>query len=43
MQKVLQRLGISKTQINPIYPQSDGMVERCVKSVEHLQKVVSRH
>jgi hypothetical protein len=41
MQGVLERLGISKTRTTPLHPQSDGMVERYVKMVEHLRKVVS--
>jgi hypothetical protein len=44
MQEVLERLGISKTRTTPVHPQSDGMVERYVKTVEeHLRKVVSTH
>jgi hypothetical protein len=44
MQEVLGRLGVSKTRTTPLHPQSDGMVERYVKTVEeHLRKVVSTH
>jgi hypothetical protein len=44
LQEVLQRLGVSKTRITPLHPQSDGMVERYVKTIEeHLRKVVSTH
>jgi transposase InsO family protein len=42
LQGVLQRLGVSKTRTTPLHPQSDGMVERYIKTVEeHLQKVVA--
>jgi hypothetical protein len=41
MQEVLGRLGVSKTRTTPLHLQSDGMVERYVKTVEeHLRKVV---
>jgi hypothetical protein len=44
MQGVLERLGINKTRTTPLHPQSDGMVEHYVKTVEeHLRKVVSTH
>jgi hypothetical protein len=33
----LQRLGVSKTRTTPLHPQSNGMVERYIKTVEeHL-------
>jgi hypothetical protein len=42
LQEVLQRLGVSKTRTMPLHPQSDGMVERYVKTIEeHLRKVVT--
>jgi len=44
MQEVLERLGANKTRTTPLHPQSDGMVERYVKTIEeHLRKVVSTH
>jgi hypothetical protein len=44
MQEVLQRLGVRKTRTTPLHPQSDGMVERYIKTVEeHLRKVVASH
>jgi transposase InsO family protein len=44
LQEVLQRLGVGKTRIRPLHPQSDGMVERYIKMIEdHLQKVVASH
>ncbi|PNF43660.1 hypothetical protein B7P43_G16174 [Cryptotermes secundus] len=44
LKEVLQRLGVSKTRTTPLHPQSDGMVERYVKTIEeHLRKVVSSH
>ena len=44
MHEVLKRLRISKTRTTPLHPQSDGMVERYVKTIgEHLWKVVSTH
>jgi hypothetical protein len=44
MPEVLARLGIRKTRTTPLHPESDGMVERYVKTVEeHLRKVVSTH
>jgi hypothetical protein len=44
MQEVFERLGTSKTRTTPLHPQSDGMVERYVKTVkEHLRKVLSTH
>jgi hypothetical protein len=37
VQEVLQCLGVNKTRTTPIYPQSDGMVECYIKTVEeHL-------
>jgi hypothetical protein len=42
LQEVLQRLGVGKTRTTPLHPQSDGMVERYVKTIEeHLRKVVT--
>jgi len=42
MLEVLEWLGVSRT--TPLHPQSDGMVECYMKTVEeHLQKVVSAH
>jgi hypothetical protein len=32
---------VSKTRTTPLHPQSDGMVERYIKTVEHLWKVVA--
>jgi transposase InsO family protein len=43
MQEVLQCLGVKKTRTTPLHPQSDGMVERYIKTVEHLRKVVASH
>jgi len=44
MQEVLERLRVNKTRMTPLHPQSDGMVERYVKTIEeHLRKVVSTH
>jgi hypothetical protein len=44
MQKVLERVGMSKTRITNLHPQSDGMVVRYVKTVEEqVRKVVSVH
>jgi hypothetical protein len=44
LREVLERLGVRKTRTTPLHPQSDGMVERYVKTVtEHLRKVVSSH
>jgi hypothetical protein len=44
MQEVLKRLGVGKTRTTPLHPQSDGMVEIYVKTIEeHLRKVVSTH
>jgi hypothetical protein len=44
MQEMLQRLGVGKTRTTPLHPQSDGMGERYVKTIEeHLRKVVSTH
>jgi hypothetical protein len=37
IQEVLQLLGVSKTRTMPLHTQSDGMVERYIKTVEeHL-------
>jgi transposase InsO family protein len=42
LQEILQRLGVSKMRTTPLHPQSDGMVERYIKTVEeHLLKVVA--
>ncbi|XP_023703856.1 uncharacterized protein LOC111862580 [Cryptotermes secundus] len=44
LQEVLQRLGVSKTHTTPLHPQSDGMPERYIKTIEeHLRKVVAFH
>jgi transposase InsO family protein len=44
LREILQRLGVSKTRTTPLHPQSDGMVERHIKTIEeHLQKVVASH
>jgi hypothetical protein len=44
LQEVLQCLGVSKTRTTPLHPQSDGMVERYIKTVEeHLRKVIASH
>jgi transposase InsO family protein len=44
LQEMQQRLGLSKTRTTPLYPQSDGMVERYINTVEeHLRKVVASH
>jgi transposase InsO family protein len=44
LQKALQRLGVRKTRTMPLHPQSDGMVERYIKTIEeHLRKVVASH
>jgi transposase InsO family protein len=41
LQKDLQRLGVSKIRTTRLHTQSDGMVERYIKTVEeHLRKVV---
>jgi hypothetical protein len=40
--RFLQRLGVSKTRTTPLHLQSDGMVERYVKTIEEqLRKVVA--
>jgi hypothetical protein len=31
--QVLQRMGVSKTRVTPLHPQSDGMVEHYIKAV----------
>jgi transposase InsO family protein len=42
LQEVLQHLGVRKTHTTLLHPQSDGMVERYVKTIEeHLWKVVA--
>ena len=42
VQKVLERRGVRKTTSTPLHPQSDGMVERNVWTIEELlRKVVS--
>jgi transposase InsO family protein len=42
LQEILQRLGVSKTRTTPLHPQSDGMVERYIKTVEEqLRKVIA--
>jgi hypothetical protein len=42
LQENLQRLGVNKTCTNPLHPQSDGMVERYIRTVqEHLRKAVA--
>jgi hypothetical protein len=44
LQEVLQRLGLSKTRIILLHPQSDGMGESCINTFEeHLRKVVASH
>jgi hypothetical protein len=44
MQEVLERLRTSKTRTTRLHPQSDGILERYVKTVEeHLRKMVSTH
>ena len=44
VREVLEQLGIHKTRTTPLHPQSDGMVEWYVKTIEeHLRKVVSIH
>jgi transposase InsO family protein len=44
MQEVLQCVGVGKTRTTPLHQQSDGMVERYVKTIEeHLRKVVSTY
>jgi hypothetical protein len=44
MQEVLERLRVSKIRTIPLHPESDGMVELYVKTIEeHLRKVVSTH
>jgi hypothetical protein len=44
VQKVLQCLGVSKTCTTPLHPQSDGMVQRYIKTIEkHLRKVTTSH
>jgi transposase InsO family protein len=42
LKEVLQRLGVSKTRTTPLHLQSDGMVERYIKTIEeYLRKVVT--
>jgi transposase InsO family protein len=44
LQEVLQRLGVSKKRTTPLHQQSDGMVERYIKTIEeHLRKVIAAH
>jgi hypothetical protein len=44
IQLVLERPRVNKTRTTPLYLQSDGIVERHVKTTEeHLRKVVSTH
>jgi hypothetical protein len=44
LQEVLKCVGVSKTSTTPLHPQSDGMAERYMKTVEqHLRKVVPSH
>jgi transposase InsO family protein len=44
LQEVLPRLGVSKTRTKPQHPQSDGMVELYIQTIEnHLWKVVASH
>ena len=41
-QKVTEVLGIRKTRTTPLYPHSDGMVERFNRTMEeHLSKVMA--
>jgi hypothetical protein len=40
----MQHLGVSKTRTTPLHPQSDGMVERYIKTVEeHLRWAKSKN
>jgi len=39
MQEILERLGVSKTVTTLLHPQSDGMVERQVKTAAWSKKV----
>jgi transposase InsO family protein len=42
LQEILQRLGVSKARNTPLNPQSDGMLERYINTVEkHLRNVVA--
>jgi len=44
MQGFLERLKVNQTRTTSLHPQSDGMVERYVKTIEqHLRRVVSIH
>jgi hypothetical protein len=44
LQEILQCLRVSKTCTPPLHPQSDGLVERYIKTVEErLRKVVTSH
>jgi transposase InsO family protein len=44
LREILQRLGVAQTRTTPLHPQSDGMVERYIKTIEeHLRKVVASH
>ena len=39
--EILERLGVRKTRTTPLHPQSDGMVERYVRTIEEqLRRVV---
>jgi transposase InsO family protein len=40
IQEVLQCLGVSKTRTTPLHPQSDGVVECYIKTVEVRQRKV---
>ena len=40
----MQRLGVRNACTTPLHPQSDGMVECYVKTIEeHLRKIVTSH
>jgi hypothetical protein len=44
LQEILQHLKVSRMRTTPLDPQSDGMVEHYIKTVEeHLRKVVASH
>jgi transposase InsO family protein len=43
LHEVLQCLGVSKTRTTPLYPQSDGMVERYIKTIDRGAPAESRH
>jgi hypothetical protein len=39
---MLQSLGVSKTRTTRLHPQSDGMAQRYIKTIEeHLRKIVA--